>query len=324
VKRLWRAPLLHFLAAGLALFAAERVGRAPAAADRVVDVSRGDVLRLTAEARRELGREPHPDELERRVAAQVDEELLISEARALGWHETDPVVRLRLVQNLRFVSPEGVEAEAEALLERAFALGMDRTDVVVRRRLAERMRLAIAAAATRDPPPEAELEAILAREPERFRRPPLVQLTHVYLSRDRRGAALERDARALRAELHAAGASPDTAARRGDPFLWPAHLPLSSERALAARFGPDFAAAAIQLAPERWSEPIASSYGLHLVWVHRRLDARLPPLAEVRSEVVAHWRQQREAEALAQALAALRRDARVRVAAGPEPAAPGG
>jgi hypothetical protein len=222
------------------------------------------------------------------------------------------------------VSPQDAKASPEVLLERAYALGMDRTDVVVRRRLAERVRLAIVAAATQDGPTDAELAAILAREPERFARPPLVQLTHVYLSRDRRGSGLETDARALRAELAATGAAPDATAPRGDPFLWPATVPLSSERALAARFGPDFAAAAIGLAPERWSEPIASSYGLHLVWVHRRLAGRLPPLDEVRSEVTARWRELREAEALAQALAELRRAADVRVAATPEPAAPGG
>jgi hypothetical protein len=319
-----RQPLVHFLAGGLALFAAERIGAAGDAADRVVDVSRAEVTRLAAEARRELGREPREDELAARVAAHVDEELLVREARALGWHATDPVVRLRLVQNLKFVSPQDANASPERLLERAYALGMDRTDVVVRRRLAERMRLAIAAAATRDGPTDAELTAILAREPERFARPPLVQLTQVYLSRDRRGPALAAEANALRAELAAAGVAPDAAALRGDPFLWPAAVPLSSERALAARFGPDFAAAAIGLAPERWSEPIASSYGLHLVWVHRRLAGRLPPLDEVRSEVAARWREQREAAALAQALAELRRAADVRVAATPEAIAPGG
>jgi hypothetical protein len=276
-----RAPLLHFLAAGGALFAAERAWPPGAPPDRVVDVSRPEVERLAAEARRELGREPRPDELEGRISAHVDDELLLREARALGWHRSDPVVRMRLVQNLRFLSPEGAEPEPEELLERAYALGMDRSDVVVRRRLVERMRLAIAAAAAPAPPPDAELEAILAHEPEQ-------------------------------------------AALRGDPFLWPARLPLSSERALAARLGPGFAAAAVRLEPERWSGPIASSYGLHLVWVHRRLPGRLPPLAEVRDEVVARWREQREAEALAQALSVLRREVEVRVAASPEPGAPGG
>jgi hypothetical protein len=319
-----RAPLLHFLAAGGALFAAERAWPPGAPPDRVVDVSRPEVERLAAEARRELGREPRPDELEGRISAHVDDELLLREARALGWHRSDPVVRMRLVQNLRFLSPEGAEPEPEELLERAYALGMDRSDVVVRRRLVERMRLAIAAAAAPAPPPDAELEAILAHEPERFRRPPLVQLTQVYLSRDRRGAGLERDARTLLAELGARGVPPEQAALRGDPFLWPARLPLSSERALAARLGPGFAAAAVRLEPERWSGPIASSYGLHLVWVHRRLPGRLPPLAEVRDEVVARWREQREAEALAQALSVLRREVEVRVAASPEPGAPGG
>jgi hypothetical protein len=53
----------------------------------------------------------------------------------------------------------------------------------------------------------------------------------------------------------------------------PRDLPPSSPSRLAARLGAGFAEAVSELPTGIWSEPIQSSYGLHLVWVHERLHA---------------------------------------------------
>jgi hypothetical protein len=304
---LLRAPLFHFLVLGAALFAGQGLWSDAADAERqrpiVVSSERIDRLRETA--RRETGREPTPRELGFRIDAWVDDELLLREARALGWDRSDPVVHMRLAQNLRFLGAEP-DADDATLVERAYALGMDRSDVVVRRRLLERMRLAIRSAAVATEPSDTELLAILTSDPERYRRPPLVKLTQVFLSRDRRGPQLADDAARLLATLVREAVPSDAAAERGDPSLIPSDLPLSSQQALAARLGPDFAAAALELEPEGWRGPVRSSYGMHLVWIERRIEARDPDVAEARRELLATWRAAREREALRSALATLR------------------
>ncbi|HJO22251.1 MAG: peptidylprolyl isomerase [Myxococcota bacterium] len=315
-----RSPLLHFLAIGAGLFALQGL-LADAAAIRPepVVVTPQQLTRLETLARRELGRDPTPAELEGRLAAWVDEELLLREARALRWHRTDPVVQMRLAQNQRFLLA-GSESETitdAELVDRAFEMGMDRTDLVVRRRLAERMRLAIAAAALDHEPDDGALAQILAGDPERYRRPALVQLSQVFLSRDRRGAGLTNDAVALQAELVAAGTPPDEAIRRADPSLVPAQLPLSSQRALASRLGPEFAQAALRAQPERWVGPIESAYGQHVVWVHRQEPARDPSVDEARRELRATWRAERERAALRNALATLRERVEISLPATP-------
>jgi hypothetical protein len=304
--RLLRAPIVHFLAIGAALFAIERVLEEPEPEPVVIPAAERE--RLHQELARSLGREPSERELRHGLDAWIDEELLVREARALGWHRSDPVVQMRLVRNLRFVSDDA-EADADTLLEQAYALEMDRNDLVVRRRLAERMRMAITARLAREAPPEAELRAILARDADRLRRPALVHLSHVYLSRDRRGVALEAEAEAKLAQLRAEAVDPDAAERHGDPFLVPARLPLSSEQALAGRLGPDFARAAMSAPEGTWSGPIPSAYGLHLLWVRRHVAARDPELEEVRSELLATWRREQERRLLREALAQLRADA---------------
>jgi hypothetical protein len=308
-----RAPLLHFIAIGALLFGARALcfGPPPSDAERVIEVSAAQVERLARAFRDATGREPTPSELEGSVAAWVDEELLFREALALGWNRSDPVVQRRLIRNLQFA--EGPDSgTATDLLARAFALGMDRSDIVVRRRLVERLKLAVAGAAREQEPDDAELEALRLGAPERFRREPRIRLTHVYLSRDRRGDALENDARDLLAELVSGPVPPEEAARLGDPLLVPTRLPPSTPSGLARQLGAAFARAAAQAEPGRWSGPMPSSYGLHLVWIHERTPGGLPPLAEIRSELRADWLAEQEKLALRQALARLRADTEVR------------
>jgi hypothetical protein len=304
--RLLRAPVVHFLAIGALLVLGERWLAAPAPEPLVVpDAERA---RIRDELRRTLGREPNERELGFGLDAWIDEELLVREARSRGWHRTDPVVQMRLVRNAGFVSDEEGADDAELLAE-AYALEMDRADLVVRRRLAERMRLAITSPLARAHPEEAALAALLERDAERLRRPALVQLSHVFLSRDRRGARLAGDADAELARLRREQTPPEQAIERGDPFLVPARLPLSSARALGARLGPRFAEGAMAAPEGEWSGPVPSAYGLHLVWVHRRVEARDPSLEEVRSELLATWRAEQEERRLREALDTLRAEA---------------
>lgn len=311
---LLRAPIVHFLAIGAALFAVESWWTSPEPEPLVVPP--GEHTRILDELRRTLGREPSAREVGFAEDAWLDEELLVRTARSLGWHRTDPVVQMRLIQNMRFVGDDG-ESDPATLLEQAYALELDRTDLVVRRRLAERMRLAITAQLDDLQPSEEELRALLRRDAERLRRPALVQLSHVFLSRDRRGERLRADAEATLEELRRDAVEPEAAADHGDPFLVPARLPLSSERALAARLGPDFARGAMEAPEGVWSGPIPSAYGLHLVWVHRRVAARDPELDEVRPELLATWRSEQERRLLEEALARLRTEAGIAAAMTP-------
>ncbi|MFM7735717.1 MAG: peptidylprolyl isomerase, partial [Alphaproteobacteria bacterium] len=71
-------------------------------------------------------------------------------------------------------------------------------------------------------------------------------------------------------------------------------------------FGPDFARALEEVPPGRWSGPIASSSGWHVVLVDEREPATLPPLESVRGRVQESWREARRAERLAAFVAGLR------------------
>jgi hypothetical protein len=319
LSRWLASPALHFLLIGGILYAASAAITARDGAQsgiRIV-VRANDLERLAREWSARTGR--LPDEATQRVLlrSHVDDELLLHEATSLGWDRSDPVVIQRLVRNQRFLEPESTASDSE-LLARAYEQGMDRSDVVVRRRLLERMRLAIAETAREPEPSEAELADHLARNATLYEQPARVRVSHVFLSRDRRGSRLAGDARALLQRLRAEAVPPESAPALGDAFLIGHHLPEWSEETLARRLGPDFARAALAAPVGAWSDPVESGYGMHLLWIHVHTPARQPELSEVRREVRAAVLREREEAALREHLAELRGGARI-VLAGPNP-----
>ncbi|HVP29210.1 MAG TPA: peptidylprolyl isomerase [Myxococcota bacterium] len=230
-----------------------------------------------------------------------DDALLFDAALAQGLERSDPVVRRRLADDLRFL---GVEQEAsdEALVVRALALGLDRSDPVVRRRLVNRMRLRAVADADATDVDEADLARRLGVQSAALATPTRVRIEQVFLDRARRGARTEADARAVLFRLRA-GASAEAL---GDAFLEPTRVGPASERALARHFGETFARAVLALPEGGWSEPIPSAAGLHLVRVLEREPARPAKLAEVRNQLADLERAGREQAALGASVASLR------------------
>jgi parvulin-like peptidyl-prolyl isomerase len=62
-------------------------------------------------------------------------------------------------------------------------------------------------------------------------------------------------------------------------------------------FGGPFAERLADLPLGRWSGPVDSPYGWHLVLVRERIESRLPDLDDVRDAVTRDWRAARREEA---------------------------
>ena len=58
---------------------------------------------------------------------------------------------------------------------------------------------------------------------------------------------------------------------------------------IAREFGGTFAESISKAPVGQWYGPVASGYGFHLVYVTKRKDSRIVPLADFREQVVADW-----------------------------------
>jgi len=287
LKRLLAAPVVHFLAIGGLLFvlAGERDAIPTTAPSAPIVFTSADVERLRRAWTEDHGSPPSAATETHLIDAAIDEEVLYREALALGLDRREGVIRDRLVRLARFVD-ENLPEDFAASEAAARRLGLDRHDLVIRRHLVNSMRLALAAPRASDQPTPAELAAYYDAHAGEFRQPQRVRFTQVYLSRDRRGDHVAADAERLLEKLRHDGVGPEDVAGQGDPFIRGPSIGPASAAEIEALFGADFAAAVERAQPRAWVGPIASSYGLHLVWVQHRIDGGRPPLASVRGRVL--------------------------------------
>ena len=188
-KKALREPLLHFLAAGLALFVLFEVVSPDGAGlgEGVIVVDRDALLtyiqyrskvfepRLAAEKLAALS----PEELERTIDEYVREEALHREALALGMDANDYIIKRRLIQKVEFLA----QGFAAAGIELA----------------------------------EEDLEAYLEANRDDYYVEPHVTFTHVFFSAEKRGSEVARAAAGRKlGELNAAAVPFAHALQHGD------------------------------------------------------------------------------------------------------------
>lgn len=292
-------PLLHFLLLGGLLFAAQRLTASwPIfAREQAIHIRSEQVAALQAEWQRALGRAPDGAQLMAGVRQLADEEMLLREAVRLGLNRSDPVVRGRLLKNLRFAYPESRE-EDDTLLRKALALRMDQRDFVVRRRLIQLMEQRLATGAE---VADEALRQYIAEHPERYAGAARVAFHQVFVSGDLHRADLQGAALRVQSQLQ-----DGKAVDRGDPFLGGHQFEASSEADIAKIFGAAFARAAIRAPEKTWTGPIASVYGLHFIYVDAVVPAQDADLQAVRPRATYAVLEQQEHSRVQQALLDLR------------------
>lgn len=183
-------------------------------------------------------------------------------------------------------------------------LGLDTDDTVFRRRLQQKMQFLMEPTEAQLTPSGAELTAYLAANREKFRSPVRIAFEQVYFDPSRRGEHAESDALSALAQLQSTGApAPDDL---GDGTMLPAAMPLSPVDRIAANFGKQFVAALQDAPVGKWSGPVRSIYGLHLVRIDERQGEHDPQLEEIRDAVTSEWRLEKRQAIAEQRYAKLR------------------
>lgn len=312
-----RSPIVHWMVIGGLLFAGREAWRVPdgTPTSRVerapVVISAQRITQLQADFAQQWGAPPTRAQVQALIEHAIDDEVLSREARVLRLDLQDRSVRLRLIQKMRALSTDPRRSDEE-LYREAVALGLD-DDVVIQRLLRQKMRLLLQQDPHEPPLQERDIWEYLERHRDRFLQPATVTFSQIFLSARARGDRLAAQAEATLADLRARSLPPEAAAARSDPFPLGRQLRAQPRPALTRAFGAAFAEQVFALAPQTWSVPLASPFGLHLVWVHEQTPERLPPPEVVWSQVGSAVLEARAAARLAHGLQRLRQRYEVRV-----------
>jgi parvulin-like peptidyl-prolyl cis-trans isomerase-like protein len=191
----------------------------------------------------------------------------------------------------------------EVFYREALAMGLDKDDTIVRRRMRQKLEFLAGDATAIVAPTDQELQAWLDRNPDKFATEPSFAFSQVYFNRGRDGESAQAQASKALAQLDR---EPQSADALGEATLLPREMPLSSAGEIGRVFGDGFAREVARLQPGRWSGPVQSGYGWHVVRVSERRDVPPSPLAQVREAVERDWHAARSREVVEATYARLR------------------
>lgn len=178
----------------------------------------------------------------------------------------------------------------EVYYREALALGLDRDDTIIRRRLQQKLEFLTDSGADLIEPAAGELEAYYEANARTYQVPPSIAFEQVYLGQS---PTPERVSATLAALL----ADPEVDQfELGERTFLPAQMTLSDPEAIDRRFGAGFFAALEGLPQGEWSGPVGSGFGVHVVRVIDALPASMPPLEDLRDEVLLEWRAAKASE----------------------------
>lgn len=181
----------------------------------------------------------------------------------------------------------------EILYREGLALGLDREDPVIKARVISKMQLVMAEKPDLVDPGDKVLEAFLQQQPERYHR------SARYSFALARFPDADDSTRATLARAVANGADPQRAGLTVERFQG------RNEASVSAAFGPEFTAVLERAAENnRWQE-VEVGGNTHLLRVTEYHPGTLPPLNQIRQQVLADWRRAERVRQVDQQVAAM-------------------
>lgn len=284
MKSLIREPLLHFLLLGAVIFGAYAlVSDYSSGGDQQLQqivVSEGQIDALITGFEKVWQRLPSQAELEGLVQSHIREEIMYREALAMGLDRNDSIIRRRLQQKLEFITDDIASiAQAE----------------------------------------DADLEAFLAANPDRFRQESRFSFRQIYINTSDRGASALTDAQDLLQRLQNESDDVESLANAGDRLLMiQPYFENAYEREIRRDLGTGFLEELKLLPAQSWQGPVESGYGLHLVFIDTKEEGRVPLLADIRPAVETEWNLQQRTKANEAFYTALRQGYQVTIQTGDE------
>lgn len=272
-SRIAREPLVHFVVLGALLFAADAIRERVTGGDKNEDAP--------SATRPATATIVVPPDLRQTLA----EDFELSENRAPMDKELDEAVKRWIDQ--------------EVLYREGLARGLDRDDPRVRQRIAQNMARILEREIVLPPPSDEELRAFFLAHQSRWAKSELIDLTNVFVQDEDGGSAR---AGQLLAQLQS-GASPNGL---GDTFSGGRRYRQRTLEDLASTFGPEAARGLAEQKEGTWAVR-RSHHGWHVIRVDARRPAEAPDFEAVREEVRLAYDEKRRADALAAAVAELRK-----------------
>jgi len=251
MKRIFSEPLLQFFILGLLLYVlVSFVQSKRERQSKEIVVDNERIGLLITNYKNQMGILPTKEQLDAMIENYIHEEMAYREAKKMGLDNDDEIIRRRLSQKFDFLKSDLKEVP---------------------------------------PPTEQQLKDFYQNNPSLFQTEKAVNFSHVFFSADNSNDSITKQ-RALSVLQQLKNSTLERAPEKGDKFALQYDYTEQTPLDIKQNFGDKPILESLFSAPiQKWTGPVQSGYGWHLVYILKRVDASLMPFEASKNIVKAKY-----------------------------------
>lgn len=269
MKIIFKEPLIYFFVLGFVVFGLHSFLNRTNQANTdpfSIEVASADIEWIRSSWEARMKRQPTQQELQGLINRYIRDEILHREALSMDLDDRDLIIKRRLVQKLTFVFED----------------------------LADSIE-----------PTDEELKIYMRENQAKYRIPEMMSFTQVYFSPDKRKDAIQ-EAKTVLAHLKSTQSTPEEAVSLGDTIMIGSSFRQRSPGEVARTLGKEFANKLFSVGDMGWQGPIASTFGLHLVYIEESTASKMPEFENIREDVKNDFMYDRKREVIDNAYNAVK------------------
>lgn len=212
-------------------------------------ITQKEINRLIALWQHQRKRIPTREELNGLIEHRIQEEILYQEALKMGLDKDDPVIRRTLVQKIKFITNNSVNPNEVS---------------------------------------DQELQSYFQAHKKDFTIPGRISFSQIYFNPRKRNFKAWEDALDLHSKIIQSEKKINSS-NLGDHFKGGNHFENINSKKLSKYFSKSFINQLFKLPKNKWSSPMKSGFGTHLIYIENRTDPRHASFDEVREKVKKEW-----------------------------------
>lgn len=184
------------------------------------------------------------------------------------------------------------EIESEMLYREALRLNLDHNDEIIRRRLKQKYEFLVKDLAVSAAPTDEELKQFYNDNASNYQSSERLSFHQIYFSPDLRSNPLE-DAKMFYEQIKSKPIEDIATSKNGDAFHLQHFYGNRDFAAIRQAFGKDFANAIFENPQIGWLMPVASGYGIHVVYISNISKGKVVAFEQVKEQVLQDWQQEK-------------------------------
>ncbi len=177
--------------------------------------------------------------------------------------------------------------QEEVLYREALKKGLDKDDDTIRLHLAKKMKFVFDDLSFTKKATTEDLEKFLTENSAMFIEPASISFNQVLFTKTKDSKDINIESKKFLERLE--NSKSTKISTIGDKVEM-------NEKSMTKIFGVEFVKSIFALPVHTWQGPIKTKHGIHLVYVHSKIEAKVPELSEIKDNVAIAWREEKMAE----------------------------